>query len=389
MTTVKAKGLEGEMPARMYLQLLLMVLSIMSWPAVCEAMFGGAFEDDEACLMCHKYPRMGRVTQEGVFRSYHVAPEKFSKTVHRNVPCRDCHDYIKELPHRPVEVGVRCDQECHTKENPATGKPFSHKPIADLYQKSVHARPKKAAGLDVDKPYCITCHKNPLYNPHQTELPKKVIDRCELCHEKPEFVSQWYSHTSRRVLEVKRTGKEIVELCSRCHSKKKMLERHKKAAEDEGKQMGEKFLIAAESYKESFHGKVTEYGFEGAATCLDCHADQKNYYKGVHGISSSLNPVSPTHADNRVNTCSRCHTNADDNFKVVDPHPSFDEEYNPVLHEAESIYGIVGEVVVLALIGLSMFETVGRRRDGVGWRLRWGSTWWRRSRRKRDRIIRR
>ena len=346
-----------------------------------------SFEDDQACLMCHKYPRMGRVTQEGVFRSYNVPPEMFSKTVHRNVSCRDCHDYIKELPHRPVKGGVRCDQQCHTKKNPATGKPFSHKPVYDLFQESVHAREKHAEGLDADKPYCISCHTNPLYNPDQSEPPKKIIDRCELCHEKLDFVTQWYSHTSRRVLQVKRSGAEIVALCSRCHSKEEMLERHVHAAEEAGTPLGKKFPIAAESYDDSFHGKVTKYGFEGAATCLDCHADQGNYYRGVHGILSSRDPASPTHENNRVEACRRCHVNADEKFLAVDPHPSFDEKHNPVLHQAEVIYGIVGNGVVAALIGLSMFETFGRRRDGVGWRIRWGSAWWRRSRRKRDRVI--
>jgi hypothetical protein len=362
---------------------LLLMLSVLLWPPISKA----NFEDDEACLMCHKYPRMGRVTQQGVFRSYHVTPSVFALTVHRNVPCRDCHDYIKELPHRPVEVGVRCDQECHTKKNPATGKAFSHRPIAETYATSVHARPKKAVGLDVDKPYCISCHTNPLYNPHQTEPPEKIIDRCEVCHEKKGFVTQWYSHTSRRVLEVKRTAKEIVEICSRCHEDQDLIHRRLQAADEAGREIGKKFPIASASYRNSFHGKVTSYGFMGAATCLDCHADQENYYMSVHGIMDSRNPASPTHVENRVNTCKRCHEQADDNFKVLDPHPSFDAEHNPVLHHAESIYGIVGELVVLALIGLSMFETVGRRRDGVGWRLRWGSTWWRRSKRKRPRII--
>ena len=58
-----------------------------------------AFEDDEGCLICHKYPMMARVTDDGVLRSYYVMQHVFGRTVHRNVPCRDCHFYIKELPH--------------------------------------------------------------------------------------------------------------------------------------------------------------------------------------------------------------------------------------------------------------------------------------------------
>jgi hypothetical protein len=134
---------------------------------------GSAFEDDEACLMCHKYPRMGRMTQEGVFRSYHVTPKLFAKTVHRNVPCRDC------------------------------------------------------------------------------------------------------------------------------------------------------------------------------------HADNREYYEGVHEIPASRDPASPVSSQNRVETCKRCHESADPKYVDVDPHPSFDEEYNPTLHHAESIYGLVSEIIVVALLGLS------------------------------------
>ncbi len=344
------------------------------------------FEDDEACLMCHKYIRMARITEEGIFRSYYVPPDTFSKTVHRNVPCRDCHSYIKQLPHRPVEEGVRCEKECHSKKNPATGKPFSHKAIFDLYSQSVHARQKQETGLDADKPYCITCHTNPVYNPAEVSPPKEILDRCELCHEKSEFVKQWYFHTSRRVLDVKRTGQDIVEICTRCHADEDLIERHQNAAESEGREIGEKFSIAGKSYKDSFHGKVTRYGLVSAATCLDCHADNQEYYKGVHNILPSRNALSPVNKSNRVNTCKRCHKNADEKYSVVDSHPSFDEKHNPILHKGELAYSIFGNCIVIFLIGLSMFETWGRKRDGAGWRIHKGSTWWRKSKRHKDRI---
>jgi hypothetical protein len=189
------------------------------------------------------------------------------------------------------------------------------------------------------------------------------------------------------VLDVKRTGQEIVEICTRCHADEELIARHKEAADKEGRPLGEKFPIAGTSYKESFHGKVIRYGLVGAATCLDCHADSNEYYKGVHKILPSRNPESPVHESNRVKTCKRCHKNADENYAVVDPHPSFEEEYNPILHKGEKAYSIFGNIVVFALIGLSMFETFGRKRDGAGWRLRKGSTWWRKSRRHRERVI--
>ncbi len=337
--------------------------------------------------MCHKYVRMARITEEGVFRSYYVPPETFAKTVHRNVPCRDCHTYIKQLPHRKVDEGVKCDQECHSKINPATGKPFSHKAIYNLYSKSVHSREKKTTGLENDKPYCITCHTNPIYNPKEVEPPKQILDRCELCHEKREFVKQWYFHTSRRVLDVKRTGEEIVKICIRCHADQELIERHKKSADKTGRAIGEKFTIAAISYQKSLHGKVTRYGLSGAATCLDCHADNSQYYKGVHEILPSRDPNSPVSKGNRVNTCRRCHKNADEKYAVIDPHPSFEKEFNPILHKIEHIYSIVGDAIVFALIALAILETIGRRRDGVAWRLSNGSTWRKKSKRNRNRII--
>lgn len=345
-----------------------------------------AFSDDEGCLICHKYPRMTRVTEEGAIRSYYVMPGVFANTVHRNVPCRDCHNYIKQLPHRKVKEGVQCNTECHSIKNPATGKPFSHKVIYDAYRDSVHGREKNTQGIESDKPYCITCHTNPIYDPNEAGPPEHIVDRCVLCHEDKKFVVQWYKHTSRRIREVKRTSEEIVQLCSSCHGDKKLIDRHVKNAEKTGRKIGKKFKLAVESYEESFHGKLTNYGFKGTANCLDCHARYDNYYKSVHEIKPSRDPLSPVYKDNRVKTCKRCHTRADENYASIDPHPTALPDDGAFRHYAEEIYNLISYITIFGLVGLSMFETIGRLRDGVAFRLKKGTSWRRKSKRGRDRV---
>ena len=347
--------------------------------------FTNAFEDDESCLMCHKYPKMGRVTEEGVQKSYYVMPNVFSRTVHRNVPCRDCHSYIKELPHKPVKEGVTCNSECHSIENPSTGKPFSHEPIYNVFKESVHGREKIAQGLEKDKPYCITCHTNPLYNEAEEAPPKEIVDRCVVCHEDEAFANKWYNHTSRRIREVKRSSKEIVALCSSCHADKELIERHVAAAAKEGRELGRKFPYAAVAYQDSFHGKVTKYGSTDAANCLNCHASPKNYYMSVHELRPSRDPKSPINKANRVNTCRQCHKTADENYAAIDPHPTHHKEDNLFNYYAEMIYNIVGNIALFGLVGMALFETFGRRRDGVNWVLRAGTSWRRKHRKRRAR----
>ncbi|MCW9025661.1 MAG: cytochrome c3 family protein [Gammaproteobacteria bacterium] len=344
------------------------------------------FEDDQGCLLCHKYPKMGRITEDGVRRSYYVMPHVFGSTVHRNVPCTDCHNYIKELPHREVKQGVSCDTECHSIKNPATGNPFSHKAIVDKYNLSIHGRNKEEEGLDADKPYCVTCHHNPVYNPDEDGPPAQIVQRCVVCHEDEKFVKNWYKHTSRRINEVKRSPEEIVALCTSCHGDEQLVQRHLNAAKEEGRDLGRKFEFAARSYAESFHGKVTKYGFNKAANCLDCHADYDNYYLSVHEIRPSRDPASPVHVNRRVETCQRCHPSANENYALIDAHPTGEKDDNPFRYYAEKIYNWVGNIALVGLIGMAMIETFGRRRDGVGWRISRGSSWWKPSRRGRNRI---
>lgn len=339
--------------------------------------------DDENCLMCHKYRKMGIISAEGVRKFYYVDEPTFMQTVHSRVPCRDCHYFIKQIPHKPVNTGVTCDTKCHV-INPATGERFSHKPIKDVFDKSVHGREKKPSGktedIDSNKPYCIFCHINPVYNPEEqkTGLPAEITDRCNVCHENEQFAKHWYMHTSRRVRDVKRSPSEVVELCNTCHTNENMLEEQEVMNEAVlGKKMGKKFTYAGQSYKDSFHAKVINYGLEEAASCLNCHADSKNYYMSVHDIRPSSDPTAPTHKDNRAETCKKCHyhKDADESFVNIDPHPTARLDDNPFIFYASIIYNIIAYTAFFGLVGLKMLETVGRLRDGVSLFIRNGSSW--------------
>ena len=343
--------------------------------------------DDENCLMCHKYLKMGRITEDGERKYYYVNEGLFKKTVHNRVRCRDCHTYIDKLPHDPVKTGVTCNTQCHSVQNPATKKDFNHKNIYDVYRNSVHGRDKIAKNArDADKPYCIFCHTNPQYLPDELEPPREVTDRCNVCHKDREFVNHRYAHTGRRIKGVGRSSKEIVKLCSLCHDNKQMLTRHKTLIEKDGGSVGRKYLYAAESYKESFHGKLTEYGFKDVPNCLDCHAESENYYLAVHDIRSTRDVKSTTNATRKVETCKKCHENADENFLTIDPHPTKRRDANPFMYWSEVGYNVIGNGVTVALMGLMLLETWGRRRDGIAWLLTKSSTWRRKSKRGRDRI---
>ena len=62
--------------------------------------------DKDNCLMCHKYRFLGRIDETGKTVNYNVDQTIFTNTVHKNVSCRECHTYIKKVPHDPVTEQV-------------------------------------------------------------------------------------------------------------------------------------------------------------------------------------------------------------------------------------------------------------------------------------------
>ena len=101
-----------------------------------------AIPDTENCLLCHRYPSIGRFDKNGIKRIFYINDEKFANSVHGKLRCKSCHVGLDEIPHTDIKK-VDCSTKCHVKE-PSTNKEFSHINMIEKYQASVHGTGNKA-----------------------------------------------------------------------------------------------------------------------------------------------------------------------------------------------------------------------------------------------------
>jgi len=187
------------------------------------------------------------------------------------VQCKDCHQAIHEMTAWKGDK-VRVIEKCTTCHSD------------DGYAQSVHGM--GALGGSPDSPACSDCHglhKIPIL---KGDEPKMVEFRKEF-------------HT---------------DVCQKCHADKEMMERNKV------------FLIATQTYYESYHGKVEELGYPTlVAGCADCH--------GFHSILPSSDPKSLISEARLVETCGKCHPKANANFVQFIAHATHkDPVREPVLY---------------------------------------------------------
>lgn len=89
-----------------------------------------------------------------------------------------------------------------------------------------------------------------------------------------------------------------------------------------------------DSFRRTFHGKVTQLGFTRVAACADCH--------GAHDIPPASNPASMVSSARRVETCKKCHAGANVSFVKYDPHPDpRNYERSPVLWWLNGFYTVL------------------------------------------------
>jgi cytochrome b subunit of formate dehydrogenase len=86
----------------------------------------------------------------------------------------------------------------------------------------------------------------------------------------------------------------LMEQCGRCHEEQ------------------------AETYFDTFHGKVSRLGGQAAAKCYDCH--------GTHNILPTTDPESTLSRNNVVATCGKCHTGSHRQFAGYLTHATHHDE---------------------------------------------------------------
>ena len=86
-----------------------------------------AVSDTGNCLLCHRYPSIGRYDEKGTKRVFYVNDKKFAASVHGKLACKNCHVGLDKIPHTDVKK-VDCATKCHIKE-PSTNQEFSHMTI--------------------------------------------------------------------------------------------------------------------------------------------------------------------------------------------------------------------------------------------------------------------
>lgn len=326
-----------------------------------------AAADKENCLMCHKYRFVGRIDEQGKRINYNVDEHMYAGSVHKNVPCRDCHTYITKVPHDPVTEEVNCANQCHIKP-PFSEENFSHRKIIDVYNNSAHGiKPDDPPEVKQAKPYCKFCHLNPLYLKVDEKRVafEETLLRCQNCHQK-KGVTQAYIHMTHRLRhKTSRSPQEIVQLCSKCHQDEELMKKLP---------VSEVSLTAVETYNRSIHGKSVMLGSQTAADCVSCHATN-----ALHDIYKKDENNATVYKDNLQKTCKQCHVKTNEKFVQIAVHPKLTREEKPGLFLISLTLEFALYGSVFGLLGLLVLETYGRKKDGIKWQIRRGTTWRRQS----------
>lgn len=322
---------------------------------------------DISCLKCHEKEDTHKMIGDSVV-SLQVLKEDLQNAVHKNISCVKCHSDVSIKLARPCETVGRVDcSNCHSEtsrlyEDSGHGKalaanhenaPYctdchgSHKAksryddtsptyrsnipqlcgnchqnsgkaneFADLHEKnalpdysnSIHGQGLSEKGLLVSA-VCTDCHSSHLILGDTEELSsinkKNIPATCGSCHK---GIYDVYIKSDHGIGNAGPNEKGLdYPTCIDCHSSHFIGASGEEIEKAEITQKCEKcHKETAETYLDTYHGKAHLLGHEKAARCSDCH--------GSHNILNVNNPNSTVGSIHIVETCQKCHPDANARF---------------------------------------------------------------------------
>jgi cytochrome b subunit of formate dehydrogenase len=275
--------------------------------------------DKASCLSCHdgKKGKLEAPTTAGKPRALHsIAPDMFGKSVHSTMQCVVCHTEITDNAEKGAHAAAAqpakkpdcasCHQELWD-QTQKRGRAAERPGLAlvaqniEAYRKSFHAKPSEE---DKTKPMasCDNCHDTHTFNvprkntPEHTQWRLGISTRCGTCH-----TDQLEAYvTSVHGQENSKNMLAQAAVCSDCHTAHAISNTSASPFKlTVTANCGNCHAKQFESYKDTFHGKITTLGYSYTAKCYDCH--------GAHEIQRVKNAKSSVHPDNRMETCAKCH----------------------------------------------------------------------------------
>jgi len=320
-----------------------------------EEALGGSVHKSLACVDCHaaatQLPHQAKLgsfscttkchnSEGGDFlQGVHAAAQAKGNPQAPN--CATCHGGHDILPKsernsriHPLNI-VKVCADCHQKHQGKTPDGHDSKQQVAMYLESVHGRAVSRGGLAVAAT-CADCHGNhrilPATDARSSVNREHVAVTCGKCHIGLEEAYQASVHGQQLA-----AGNTKAPVCTDCHTAHQISRTdtpefmldivaecgscHDRPAKSAVKSSASLY----ETYRRSYHGQTNALGFTRAARCSDCH--------GAHDIRRIGDPDSRLSGNNRIETCRKCHKEADVKFAAFQPHADYrDGDRYPLLH---------------------------------------------------------
>ena len=295
-----------------------------------ESMHGAAMV---ACIACHsdeavrKYPHKSPKPAD-CSSCHDQAVKDYATTIHGMArkdgssvaaSCSDCHGTHDIKPSSDAEsLTNRMNIEqtcaaCHGSDALVKQGKVPGGNVAAMYHDSIHGTLLRSNGKAKDRvPVCTDCHgthdMRPRKDPESAVSREKIPETCGTCHARAKKVWSGGQHGKMRASHVMAAPG-----CTDCHGAHTIADpKLPKWQVGVIKECGGCHTEYIKTYRDTYHGQVTDLGYTVVATCAKCH--------GAHDMLPKSNPLSKVSDERILSTCQACHPKANANFVKFQPH---------------------------------------------------------------------